>query len=66
MIYDLTEQSITNCYDTFTRELNSLHNNNNKADEDEKQIQKDIQRKITILNAILTSLSKLKTYYKKI
>ena len=63
MIYDISEQSITNCYDTFTRELNSLHNNNNKAEPDDK-IQRELQRKIAVINTILNNLNKFKTLIK--
>ena len=63
MIYDISEQSITNCYDTFTRELNSLHNNNNKVEPDDKA-QKELQRKIAVINTILNNLNKFKTLIK--
>lgn len=62
MIYDISENSITTCYDTFSRELNSLHNNN-KMEEDEKNI-KDIQKKIALINTILNNLNKLKLLIK--
>lgn len=62
MIYDISENSITTCYDTFSRELNSLHNNN-RMEEDEKNI-KEIQKKIAVINTILNNLNKLKLLIK--
>jgi len=64
MIYDITEQSLTNSYDTFSRELINLYNNI-KTEEDVKN-QKELQKKISIINNILNCLMKLKTCYKKI
>lgn len=62
MIYDISENSIISCYDTFSRELNSLHNNN-KMEEDDKNI-KEIQKKIALINTILNNLNKLKLLIK--
>ena len=63
-MYDLSEKSLNDCLEVFIREIQKMHNEMRTEPDD--KLQKDIQRKITILNAILTSLSKLKTYYKKI
>ena len=61
-MFDITEQSITNLYDTFSRELLNLYTNI-KTEPDTKN-QKELQKKISIITNILSCLMKYKNLIK--
>jgi hypothetical protein len=61
-MYDLSDKSLNDCLDVFIREIQKIHNEM-RTEEDEK-IQRELQKKIALINTILNNLNKLKLLIK--
>ena len=65
MFNDLTEQSLNQIYDVFSKEQMSLMNTI-KTDKDiEDKREKELHKKLTLLNTIMISILRLRNLLKK-
>ena len=62
---DLTEQSLNQVYDLFSREQQSHMNKIKTSSEIEEKREKSIQKQLSLLNTILISVLRLRNLRKK-
>jgi len=61
-MYDLSEKSLNDCLDVFIREIQKIHNEMRTEPDD--KIQKELQKKVIIINTIINNLNKIKNLIK--
>jgi len=61
-MYDLSEKTLNDCLDVFIREFQKIHNEMRTEPDD--KIQKELQKKVIIINTIINNLNKIKNLIK--